>query len=109
MRTEMKNPSYAELTAAKNLLELQDRATRKEIRTAYTRLLKRWHPDTHPEDSEACTEMTARIVAAYRLISCYCDAYQYSFSEEELRRHLSDEEWWADRFGQDPLWGSGRT
>jgi hypothetical protein len=37
----------------------------------------------------------------------YCDSYAYSFSEEAVRRHLSPEEWWADRFGQDPLWGKG--
>lgn len=108
MSTKMKSPTYADLVAAKNLLGLQDRATRKEIRTAYARLLKRWHPDTHPEDREACGEMTARIVEAYRIIVSYCETYQYSFAEEELRRHLSDEEWWLDRFGQDPLWGSGR-
>jgi hypothetical protein len=108
MRTEMKSPTYAQLVAAKNLLELQDRATMKEIRGAYTRLLKRWHPDTHPEDRQACCEMTAGIVEAYRVIVAYCDAYEYSFAEEELRRHLSDEEWWLDRFGQDPLWGGGR-
>jgi hypothetical protein len=108
MSTSMKSPTYAELVAAKSRLELQDRATMEEIRSAYTRLLKRWHPDTHPGDREMCCEMTRRIVEAYRTVVSYCETYQYSFAEEELRRHLSDEEWWMDRFGQDPVWGDGR-
>ena len=101
-------PTYAQLAAARDLLGLQERATMQDIRAAYTRLLKRWHPDSNPGDRQACGEMTARIVEAYRVIVGYCDAYEYSFAEEELRRHLSDEEWWMDRFGQDPLWGGGR-
>jgi hypothetical protein len=39
----------------------------------------------------------------------YCVNYQYSFSEDTVKRHLSTEEWWFERFGGDPLWGSGRS
>jgi hypothetical protein len=37
----------------------------------------------------------------------YCAQYQYSFSEETVKRHRSPEQWWAERFGDDPLWGNG--
>lgn len=100
--------SYRELAEAKELLELPDRASMEEIRSSYKRLLKRWHPDTCTENREGCADMTRRIVAAYRIIAAYCATYEYSFEEDELRRHLSTEEWWMDRFGQDPLWGGGK-
>jgi DnaJ-class molecular chaperone len=101
-------PTYRELAEAKQILGLPDRATLEDIRGAYRSLLKRWHPDTCAEARETCGEKTRQVVAAYRIISAYCEAYQYSFADEDLRRHLSDEEWWLDRFGQDPLWGGGR-
>ncbi len=27
---------------------------------------------------------------------------------EELQQYLSAEEWWAERFGHDPLWGRAK-
>jgi len=50
--------------------------------------------------------MTVRIIAAYRLISNYCKNYEFSFSKEEVSNYLSAEEWWFERFGRSPLWGS---
>jgi hypothetical protein len=38
----------------------------------------------------------------------YCQQYQYSFSEESVKRHQSSEEWWFARFGVDPIWGDGQ-
>ncbi|MBE1425942.1 curved DNA-binding protein CbpA [Desulfomicrobium macestii] len=96
--------TYKELIAAKAVLELPDRASLGEIRTSYISLLKRWHPDTCTEGKEKCSEMTQRIVSAYRTVCAYCEAYEYSFDDQELRRHLSNEEWWLEKFGEDPLW-----
>jgi hypothetical protein len=48
--------------------------------------------------------MTQRIVSAYRTVCAYCDAYEYSFEDQELRRHLSNKKWWLEKFGEDPLW-----
>jgi DnaJ-class molecular chaperone len=99
--------TFEQITEARCLLELPESATRETIRAHYRRLLEKWHPDKGAADQETCHDMTVRIVAAYTLIMEYCDSYAYSFSEEAVRRHLSPEEWWADRFGQDPLWGKG--
>lgn len=96
--------TYKELAEAKKVLQLPDRASMKEIRALYKNLLKRWHPDTCTGDKQKCNEMTHRIVTAYRTVRTYCDCYEYSFEDEELKLHLSKEEWWMDKFGEDPLW-----
>lgn len=97
--------TYDEITEARNVLELPETATKDTIRAHYRRLLSRWHPDKNRAEPDACHDMTIRIVAAYKVLMEYCRNYQYSFSEETVRSHLSPEEWWADRFGEDPLWG----
>jgi hypothetical protein len=51
--------------------------------------------------------MTRRIISAYETLLDYCRHYRYDFSEEVVKRHQSPEEWWFERFGDDPLWGSG--
>lgn len=100
--------SYSELIEAKKVLQLPDRASMQEIKLSYKSLLKRWHPDTCATDADECNEMTARIVTAYKTIRLYCDSYEYSFEEQELKLHLSKEEWWMDKFGEDPLWARGK-
>jgi hypothetical protein len=50
--------------------------------------------------------MTQKIIAAYQMILAYCNQYQYSFSEETVNKHLTPEEWWFERFGNDPLWSN---
>ena len=98
---------YKEITMARKLLELPETASMKEIKANYRRLLAEWHPDKCIDEKEKYTEKTREIIAAYRIILDYCNCYQYSFSEETVKRHLSPEQWWSDRFGDDPLWGKG--
>jgi DnaJ-class molecular chaperone len=99
--------TYDKITAARKILELPETATMSSIKTSYRRLLARWHPDTCNENKDACVEMTRNIISAYQTIMEYCLQYRYSFSEEVVRRHQSTEEWWFERFGEDPLWGKG--
>ena len=96
---------YQEITAAREILELPETATIESIKSSYRRLLAKWHPDKCCENQEICKEMTRTIILAYQTLMDYCRHYQYSFSEEAVRRHLSPEQWWAERFGDDPLWG----
>lgn len=98
---------FEKITEARILLELPETATLDTIRSNFRRILARWHPDKGAADKETCHDMTIKIVAAYKTITEYCLHYQYSFSEESVKNHLSPEEWWADRFGEDPLWGRG--
>ncbi len=97
--------SYKDIIEAKALLNLPERASREEIKANYRELISQWHPDKCKENSEKCNEMTRKIISAYNIIDIYCDQYQYSFAKEEVKRFLSDEEWWFERFGNDPVWG----
>jgi DnaJ-class molecular chaperone len=96
---------YKEISEARNLLELPERATMEEIKISYRNLIRKWHPDRRKEAKAKCTKMTARIIAAYGLIMDYCNHYKFSFSKEEVGYHLSEEEWWMERFGDDTHWG----
>lgn len=94
-----------EIAEARKLLGLPERASMAEIKTAYRELLKQWHPDRGSGDPAECNAMTGKITAAYQVILRYCSQYKYSFSHEELERYQSDQDWWTDRFGSDPVWG----
>ena len=96
---------YNKITKARKLLNLSEQATMEEIKASYRSLLMRWHPDVCNESREECARMTAKIIAAYRTIADYCSHYKFSFSKEEVAEHLSEEDWWVERFGQDPVWG----
>ncbi len=100
--------SYQKITAARRVLELPETATAELIKKNYRRLLAKWHPDKCLEKAEICNQMTRKIIAAYAVLTEYCQQYQYSFSEKSVKRHQSSEEWWFERFGIDPFWGDGR-
>ena len=93
------------VTAARKILELPDRATLQEIKSNYKRLVSKWHPDKCQDDESRCHEMTQKLNSAYKTIMAYCEQYKFSFEEAEIRKYMTDEEWWFERFGQDPLWG----
>lgn len=97
---------YEEISNARATLELPERATIAQIRANYKKLLNVWHPDKCSDDIERCTEMTRKIMVAYKTIVAYCEQYSFSFSREEVANYLSEEELWMERFGNDPLWGS---
>ena len=52
--------------------------------------------------------MTRKIIDAHKVIQAYCERYRFSFAKEEVNNYLSGEEWWFERFGDDPLWGRGK-
>jgi len=92
---------------ARTVLELPEHATLREIKNSHKRLLKKWHPDRCRKSLEECHEKTAEINESYEVILSFIEQYKFSFSEEEVRKYLTDDEWWLDRFGKDPLWGPG--
>jgi preprotein translocase subunit Sec63 len=99
--------TYQELTEAREVLELPEKTTLKKIKSQYRKLLKKWHPDKCPDKKERCHEMTTKIIAAYTRIMSYCDQYKISFAQQDVKEYLSPEEWWFERFGNDPVWGMG--
>ena len=95
---------YEELKAARELLGISEESTIEEIKKAYRSLLKKWHPDKKRKDIDKCNEMVRRIINAYNLLIEYCNNYRISFSKKEVSKYLSDEQWWFERFGEDPIW-----
>lgn len=100
--------TYTKITEARNLLELPEQATLAEIKSHYRKLMKEYHPDRCAGDKTKCEKMATRLSLAYQLIMSYCSQYKFSFAKEEVRKYISEDEWWFDRFGNDPLWSSGK-
>lgn len=98
--------TYEKITAARRLLELPEQATLAEIKANYRRLIKKWHPDNCSDNSGDHVAMTAKLNAAYRIVIAYCNQYRFSFSKDEINKYLPTDEWWFERFGNDPLWSN---
>lgn len=92
---------HQKITAARKALEIPETASMATIKANYRRLMATWHPDKNRENPEACNEMTRKIISAYQTVMEYCRHYQYSFSEETVKRHLTPEQWWHERFGDE--------
>ena len=85
---------------AKTLLGLRERSTLKEIKLKYKNLMKTWHPDKHPDEVEKATKMSMQINEAYNIILDYCNSYEYSFEEQNIKKTtFTPQEWWHDKFG----------
>jgi len=85
---------------SKSLLGLRETSTLKEIKLKYKNLMKKWHPDKHIDELEKATKMSIQINEAYEVIMDYCNSYEYSFKEEDIRdKTYTPAEWWHSKFG----------
>ncbi|MCD6432674.1 MAG: J domain-containing protein [Sulfurimonas sp.] len=92
--------SFEQIMKSKSLLGLRETSTLKEIKLSYKNLMKKWHPDKHPQNEEKATKMSMAINEAYEIILDYCNSYEYSFDEDKIKKtSYSPEEWWNDKFG----------
>ena len=93
--------------AAAELLGIRERASLNDIRRHYYEQMKEWHPDVSRKDSALSHEMTIRLKEAYDLLVSYGMNYSFSFRMEDLKkdREISSDEYWTERFGDDPIWG----
>ncbi len=94
---------YQALSEAFEVLELKERASRKELRQRYRDLARRHHPDAGSPDEQRMRQ----INQAYALLQSYLQHCRYSFSEQEfyeqqpkarLRRQFADDPLWRDRW-----------
>lgn len=105
----MTKDKWKQIQAAKEILGLDDKVTRADLKKIYRRLSKKFHPDTaEKEDARQKGAHFLDIAKAYTIIMEYCDHYPVPLSPDE-ESSMSAEEWWMDRFGQDPLWGKKKT
>ena len=88
---------------ARELLSLGLKATKKEVRAAYRRAARRWHPDRAPGDEEeAYRARMQQINAAYQRLLQFIEDYRYDLVESAGPEDL--QKWWADRF-YTGVWG----
>ncbi|GAB4336355.1 MAG: hypothetical protein Kow0089_06550 [Desulfobulbaceae bacterium] len=96
----MTRKEWRAIEEARRLLGLGDRATLGEIKRAYHALSKEHHPDLGGAEDD---DMMYRLTEAYNLLMRYCDQYRFPLTRPEDDIYDA-EDWWMDRFGQDPLW-----
>jgi len=92
--------SFAEIDEARKIFGLGEAATLKEIKNAYRRLARRYHPDRRSGGAQS-QEVMKKLNWAYKLLEDYCRDYKYSFRQEDVRRTYPDEEYiskWRDNW-----------
>lgn len=99
---------YEEIEKALNILGLPEKATLKQIKDSYRKLIVKWHPDKCRKDPKECKEMSQKVIEAYKIIIEYCNNYEYSFKKEDIKKQRDYEEFWAEQFGNDPIWGCSK-
>ena len=102
----MTKSEWQAITEAGKLLNLGDRATLGEIKRSYHHLCKLYHPDT-AEEAKKDPEKISSLTEAYELLIRYCEEYRYPLTPA-ADEHFEAEDWWMDRFGQDPVWTKGK-
>lgn len=99
----MNRKEWLALEKARKLLGLGDKATQGEMKRAYYSLSKQHHPDMAGQGHSSDEDMMRRLTEAYNLLMRYCEEYRFPLSKPESDIYDA-EDWWMDRFGQDPLW-----
>ena len=104
----MNKRKWKKITEAALLLGLKDRASLLEVKKAYRRMCKKCHPDVADSGKiggQGIVDMH-ELTEAYQILLNYCTSYRCPLSGKAEEVHDA-EDWWMDRFGQDPLWGKG--
>jgi DnaJ-class molecular chaperone len=90
-------PELMTLEEARHLLNLDLKATKKEVKAAYRRAARRCHPDLAPAGAEETHRARMQqINAAYQFIVQFIEAYRYDLVESAGPE--DPQKWWADRF-----------
>ncbi len=102
----MNKKEWQSIDRARELLKLDDRATLGEMKRAYHRMCKKYHPD-RAGDSDRDSDIMYHLTEAYELLMRYTDEYRFPLTPGDGDVY-DPEDWWMDRFGQDPLWSNGK-
>ena len=94
---------WAEISQAKELLGLGDRATLGEGKRSYRNKCKQYHPDLVGNDRKK-GDMMRKLTRAYDVLLHHYDQFKIPLVPGDSDTVEADD-WWMDRFGQDPLWG----
>ena len=99
----MTKKDWEKVEWARDLLGLGKKATLAQIKDAYRSMSKKHHPDLAKDDRKGEQVEMHDITKAYQVLLRFCEIYQFPL--EMQKDSLEAEDWWLDRFGQDPLWG----
>jgi len=86
------------LKEARELLGLDTHATRREIRSAYRREARRWHPDravTLQQEAEYRARMQL-VNLAYQQILQFIEEFRFELVEKDAPEDIM--QWWHNRF-----------
>lgn len=98
-----------DLEQARQLLELDREATRQQIKAAYRRAARRWHPDKAPPgDQEKYHLQMQKINEAYHRILTFLENYRYRL-EEPAAAPDDYQSWWHSHFGGTMGWPHERS
>jgi len=100
----MTKAEWKQIYLAKELLGLGDKATLAAIKQAFRRMCKIHHPDMKGVEQPDDAEIIRKLTDAYEILLKYCNQYQFPLIADE-GVEVEPDDWWMDRFGQDPLWG----
>ncbi len=102
----MKSKKWQAIEEARDVLYLGDSATLAEIKHAYHRLSKKYHPDKGSGRGKGDPAKMYKLTAAYELLMHHCKEYRFSLTAPSVEEpDLYDpDEWWVERFGQDSFW-----
>jgi hypothetical protein len=99
----MTKSEWQDVFEAKELLGLGERATLGEIKRSYRRKCKEYHPDLVGDD-KAKGDVMRKLTRAYDVLMKHYNQFRIPLVPRD-GEVLEPEDWWMDRFGQDPLWG----
>lgn len=101
----MTNKEWADIKAAAALLGLGEKATLAEIKKAYRRLSKKFHPDVQKGSKQKAGNTSMQeLTEAYKTLLHYCAHYSFPLIPGE-NDQLEGDDWWFERFGKDKFWG----
>ena len=109
----MNRQEWQEVEAAAALLGLGETATLEDIKAAYHRLSRKFHPDlaTNEAARQRGEQEMYRITAAYSVLKRYCGQYRFPLKAPTQAKNTDiydPQDWWQTRFGQDPVWGGNK-
>jgi len=94
--SKKKSLSYEEVQKARKLLGLGECATLSEIKEAFRKMAKKYHPDKCQENREECEEMMRKLTEAKNIIFTFLAGYRYCFTQKPAEEQ--DWEEWKKRF-----------
>ncbi len=99
-----------------DILDIDRNATQPEIKQAFRRLAKKYHPDTNPEGGAAAAKKLKEVIAAYRVLSNERERARYdvlmqatpAMVQEAQRSEARTLKEYAERILDDLITGHGR-